>query len=169
MRNQHVLTRVWVRPDGSWAFQSWSRSWMLAVIEKARRDYFRRKTWVYLWIDSGNFTRRESRIAIEFFCFVKLLVVLKYIQKVQYHGMKCKATTVRHPISQLVTRTTRETGTSPTQSEVVAITSNNLKGQMTPVLPHHDLLCPINQMRLLAFVLHFDVSSHTKHNSYQGK
>jgi hypothetical protein len=52
---------------------------MLAVIEKARRDYFRRKTWVYLWIDSGNFTRRESRIAIEFFGFVKLLVVLKYI------------------------------------------------------------------------------------------
>lgn len=45
---------------------------MLAVIEKARKDYCRRKTWVYLWIDSVNLTKRENRIGMEMFWFCEI-------------------------------------------------------------------------------------------------
>ena len=90
--------------------------------------------------------------------------------------MKCKATTVRHPttLASLASHASHArkwnfSYTIRSEFQVVAITSNNLKGQMTAVLPHHDLLCPITQMRSLAFVLHFGLSSHTTHDSHQGK
>lgn len=45
---------------------------MLAVIEKARKDYCRRKTWIHLWIDSGNLTNGENSIAMEIFWFCEI-------------------------------------------------------------------------------------------------